>query len=163
MLMKIKNHIKFRGLVVGIHAIYFPLAFFLCFIKAKLEIHELTRLEMENGGKIVAVREGKNSAWSSRTPDVVCFADAWTAALFKQNRGGRAKLANTRKFDCLERGSHEFSHLLSESEYKHSQVEGNFANKSLRYTHACANLNIWKTRTRNLIKNFVTITIKNYD
>lgn len=69
--MKIENHIKFRGLVVGIHAIYFPLAFPLCFIKAKLEIHELTRLEMENGGKIVAVREGKNSAWSSRTLDVM--------------------------------------------------------------------------------------------
>lgn len=69
--MKIENHIKFRGLVVGIYAIYFPLAFSLCFIKAKLEIHELTRLEMENGGKIVAVREGKNSAWSSRTLDVM--------------------------------------------------------------------------------------------
>lgn len=69
--MKIENHIKFRGLVVGIYAVYFPLAFPPCFIKAKLEIHELTRLEMENGGKIVAVREGKNSAWSSRTLDVM--------------------------------------------------------------------------------------------
>lgn len=52
---------------------------------------------------------------------------------FKQNRGGRANLANRRKFDCLGRELVRIFPPESENKQWFALEEDNFANKSQRY------------------------------
>ena len=165
----------FRRHFLFIFSFFFFIFFCSLYTNAGLETRERARLEKdrprENRGGTRMGEKKTWGVWSEPNAPALCLLCSCVngAALFKQNRGGRATLANTRKFDCLGRNSHEFSHLpLWIRVQTHGREKDNFASKLLKmYVHTCVRANeshgIRKSRTINFDEqNSLDIKNDNY-